>query len=51
VPTIKTEVQGNALKNTVWVNSADGSCLARFSIRFGMDIHRSAPEQMYGEKE
>jgi hypothetical protein len=45
------EVLGNSLKDTAWVNGSDGSCLARFSKRFGMDIHRSATEQMEGGKQ
>ena len=33
---------------TVWVNAFDGSSIARFSKRFGIDIHRSATEQLAG---
>ena len=30
---------------TVWVNAPDGSCIGRFS-RFGIDVHRTASDQM-----
>ena len=33
---------------TVWVNGADGSCIGRFSKRFGLDVHKSATDQMAG---
>ena len=37
---------------TLWVNSGlDGSCIARFDKRFGMDIHRTGTEQMAGQGE
>jgi hypothetical protein len=37
---------------TVWVNSStDGSCIGRFSKRFGMDIHKTGTQQMNGEGE
>lgn len=32
--------------HTLWVNADDGSCLARFSTKFGMDIHNSATDQI-----
>lgn len=35
-------------ESTVWVNSADGSCVGRFSLKFGIDIHTSVSEQMKG---
>lgn len=36
----------------LWVNSGiDGSCLARFDTRFGMDVHRSGTEMMQGKGE
>lgn len=34
--------------STVWINSADGSCIGRFSKRFGLDVHRTLTEQMAG---
>lgn len=30
---------------TVWVNDATGCCIGRLS-RFGVDVHRSGPEQV-----
>ena len=35
----------------LWINGADGSCIARFDKRFGLDVHRSATAQMQGEPE
>lgn len=36
----------------LWVNSKkDGSCIARFDKRFGMDIHRTGTEMMEGKGE
>lgn len=45
------EVIGNQRKDTVWVNGSDGACWARFSIKFGMDVHKSLANQMDGESE
>lgn len=36
---------------TVWINASDGSCVGRFSKRFGIDVHRSACDQMAGKPE
>lgn len=33
---------------TVWVTGDDGSCVGRFSKRFGIDVHRTVTEQMAG---
>lgn len=33
-------VSGNG--DTLWVNGDDGLCWARFSKRFGIDVHRNA---------
>lgn len=33
---------------TVWVNGADGSCIGRFSKRFGLDVHKTSTEQIAG---
>lgn len=33
---------------TVWINGADGSCIGRFSKRFGLDVHKTASEQAAG---
>jgi len=42
-------VETSADKSTVWVNYEDGSCIGRFSKRFGIDIHTTATEQMQGK--
>ncbi|WP_431797992.1 hypothetical protein SGO26_30000 (plasmid) [Cupriavidus metallidurans] len=42
------EVLTSAQGDTVWVNWADGSCIARFSKRFGIDVHASGEAQMAG---
>jgi hypothetical protein len=36
-------VSGNG--DTLWVNGDDGLCWARFSKRFGIDVHRNASIQ------
>ncbi|WP_036001685.1 hypothetical protein [Paraburkholderia caribensis] len=36
-------VSGNG--DTLWVNGDDGLCWARFSKRFGIDVHRNASMQ------
>jgi len=36
---------------TLWVNGPDGSLIGRFSKVFGMDVHRTATEQMAGGRE
>jgi hypothetical protein len=36
---------------TVWVNAGDGSCVGRFSKRFGVDVHTTATEQLAGRPE
>lgn len=33
-------------KSTLWINAFDGSCIARFSKRFGIDIHNTATDQI-----
>lgn len=38
----------SADKCTVWVNGADGSCIGRFSKRFGLDVHKTSTAQMAG---
>ncbi|WP_255593519.1 hypothetical protein [Acidovorax sp. sic0104] len=43
------EIQVSANGDTVWVHSAvDGSTIGRFSSRFGLDVHRTASQQMEG---
>jgi hypothetical protein len=34
--------------DTVWVTSADGSCVGRFSKWFGIDVHRTVTDQLAG---
>lgn len=40
------EIEVSPNGGTVWVNSADGSCVGRFSKSFGLDVHKSAAEQL-----
>lgn len=42
------EVQTSGDGRTVWVNAADGSCIGRFSKRFGLDVHNTASAQFAG---
>lgn len=34
--------------DTVWVTGADGSCIGRFSKKFGIDCHTKVTEQLAG---
>lgn len=43
------EICVDATGGTVWVNAIDGSCIGRFSKRFGIDVHRTATAQLAGE--
>ena len=46
------EIDVSACGNKLWINSTqDGSCIARFSKSFGIDIHRSGTEQLAGKGE
>lgn len=38
----------SAAGDTVWVTGHDGSCVGRFSKRFGIDVHRTVTEQLSG---
>lgn len=38
----------SAAGDTVWVTGHDGSCVGRFSKRFGIDVHRTVTEQLAG---
>lgn len=42
----QVDVSGNG--DTLWVNANDGSCVARFSKRFGIDVHNSVTAQLAG---
>lgn len=46
---IKYQVKYSVGTQTVWVNVSDGSCVGRFSKRFGMDIHTTVDEQLQGK--
>ncbi|SEK08881.1 hypothetical protein SAMN05192539_104243 [Paraburkholderia diazotrophica] len=39
------EIAVSGSGDTVWINGNDGLCWARFSKRFGIDVHRSASMQ------
>jgi len=39
------------LGDTVWVTGDDGSCVGRFSKRFGIDVHRTVTDQMAGAEQ
>ena len=46
------EIEVNTTRTTVWVNSTiDGSCIGRFSKKFGMDVHKTGTEQIEGKGE
>lgn len=45
---IEYEIQTDDLHRRVWVHASDGSTVARFDTRFGMDIHTTVSEQMAG---
>lgn len=33
-------------RKIVWVTAGDGSCVGRFSKRFGIDVHKPVEEQL-----
>lgn len=41
-------VQVSSDRKTVWVHAEDGSTVGRFSAAFGMDVHRTAAQQLAG---
>lgn len=43
------EVQYTQEKLKLWVHSSKGETVARFDVRFGMDIHNSLCEQVKGK--
>lgn len=43
------EIQVSTCGNTVWINAEDGSSIARFSKRFGIDVHNSTTDQLEGK--
>lgn len=51
-PGTEFDVQVSALNDVVWVHAysdVDASTIARFSRRFGIDLHTSAAAQMAGQ--
>jgi hypothetical protein len=42
------EIQFDDLNRRVWIHGPDGSTVARFDTRFGMDVHNSVSKQMEG---
>ncbi|MDR8093304.1 hypothetical protein KPB05_38255 [Burkholderia gladioli] len=38
----------SAAGDTVWVTGHDGTCVGRFSKRFGIDVHRTVADQLAG---
>jgi len=45
------EVCSDTLGRRVWINSDDGSAVARFNTSTGVDVHNSASDQMAGAPE
>lgn len=46
--TMKYEIQEDPLKVRLWIHASDGSTVARFDARFGIDIHHSITDQLSG---
>lgn len=44
-------IEVSLLGHNVWVTAQDGSCAARFGKRFGIDVHRTATDQLAGAAE
>lgn len=48
----QSQVEVSSCGSTVWVHSGrDGSCIGRFSKRFGIDVHHTGTEQLAGSAE
>ncbi|MCA8050734.1 hypothetical protein [Burkholderia arboris] len=45
------EIEVSAAGDTVWVTGNDGSCVGRFSKRFGIDVHRTVSEMLAGAEQ
>lgn len=43
------EIRVSDDKGTVWINDDEGSCIGRFSRKFGIDVHNSVTALMNGE--
>ena len=51
-PVLSDSIEVSLDGNTVWVSSEeDGSCIGRFSKKFGMDVHKTGTQQLNGEGE
>lgn len=48
---MRYEIQEDPAKQRIWVHASDGSTVARFDTRFGMDIHNSVTDQLAGASE
>ncbi|MDN7465751.1 hypothetical protein [Burkholderia gladioli] len=44
-------IEVSEVGDTVWVTGHDGSCVGRFSKRFGIDVHRTVAEQIAGAEQ
>lgn len=42
------QIQVSGDHSTVWIHGTDGSTVGRFSIRFGIDVHTTATQQLQG---
>ncbi|CAJ6621291.1 Uncharacterised protein [Burkholderia pseudomallei] len=42
------EIEVSPGGDRVWVTGRDGSCLGRFSKRFGIDVHRTVADMLAG---
>lgn len=49
--TVDYQVLVEPNRRRLWVNASDGSAVARFNVRFGIDIHNSATDQLNGAPE
>lgn len=45
------EISVSADGMTLWVTATDGSCIGRFSKRFGIDVHTTATSQLADAKQ
>ncbi|KVV07502.1 hypothetical protein WK77_16270 [Burkholderia ubonensis] len=41
-------IEVSAAGDRVWVNDREGSCIGRFSKRFGIDVHRTLADMLAG---
>ena len=45
------EVCSDSIGSRIWINADDGSAVARFNVRAGVDLHNTASDQMNGAPE